>query len=333
MHIEQFLNEQQRRGLSPATLKALRSDLLNFVAWWETTYGRPLSLPQLVARDVRRWQQHRQQNDGVAPKTINRNLVSLRRLCQWAVDQGILPDNPATEVGEIHQETLSPRFLPKEAVDALLRAPRTLADIRLRLRDQALLALLVYAGLRSQEVRDLQLRDVDLDGGAITVRRGKGSKARRVPLHSEAQTALAHYLGEVRCPVGFPAVGSEMEREPFLIGLRRTVAGHPMRAGIQTRVIRKRVKHLGQIAAAELQAAAQKTADLQQAQQLRDWARQVTHVSPHQLRHSLARRLLQNGAQLPEVQRILGHSRLATTGMYLLPSAMDLQQAIERAGV
>lgn len=62
-------------------------------------------------------------------------------------------------------------------------------------------------------------------------------------------------------------------------------------------------------------------------------AQQVANVTPHQLRHSLAHRLLQNGASLPEVQRILGHTLLSTTGMYLIPSEGDLRGAIGRAGV
>jgi len=144
---------------------------------------------------------------------------------------------------------------------------------------------------------------------------------------------LRQYLDEVRCPQGMPEIGSEVERDALLIGLRRTVSDHPMQAGIQTRVIRKRIKRLGQIATAQLRADAEKTADLQEAKRLRQWAQQVAQVSPHQLRHSLARRLLQNGAQLSEVQRILEHSRLSTTGIDLLPSESDLQQAIERAGV
>lgn len=331
--LEDFLNYQQERGLSPATLKALRSDLLNFMTWWEQVQERPFSLLQLVARDLRRWQEYRQQVDGVSPKTINRNLGSLRRFCQWAVATGLIPDDPTLTIDDIPQEKLAPRFLPDQAIDALLRAPRTISDPRLRLRDEALLALLVYAGLRSQEACDLQLRDVDLAGGTLTVRRGKGKKSRRIPLHSEAQTALKQYLNEVRCPDGLPAIGDEAEREPLLVGLRRTVDGYPMQAGIKTRVVRKRIKQLGQIAAAQLQEAANKTTDVRQARQLRQWSQQVAQVSPHQLRHSLARRLLQSGAQLPEVQRILGHSRLSTTGMCLLPSETDLQQAIERSGV
>jgi len=51
------------------------------------------------------------------------------------------------------------------------------------------------------------------------------------------------------------------------------------------------------------------------------------------LRHSLARRMLSRGEQLPEVQRVLGHSRLSTTGIYLTPSEEDVRLAIERAGV
>jgi site-specific recombinase XerD len=218
-------------------------------------------------------------------------------------------------------------------VDALLRTPSQIKDVRLRRRDEALLALLVYGGLRSQEACDLQLRDIDLESSALTVRRGKGKKARRVPLHSEARQVLSRYLKEIRCPNGFPEIGSQVERDPLLIGLRRTVAGHPMQAGIKTRVVRKRLKYLTQLAAKQLNEAANQTIDVQQARQLRHDAEQVKQASPHQLRHSLARRLLRNGAQLSEIQRILGHSRLSTTGMYLLPSESDLQQVIERAGV
>ena len=329
---EAFLEVQESSGASPASLRAIRSDLQNFYLWWEQTYQRPFALKQLMARDLRRWQQHRQQVQGVSPKTINRNLSSLRGLCQWAIREDLLTNDPTAGIQALPEEQLSPRSLPDEAVDALLRTPQTLQDIRLRLRDQALLALLVYAGLRAQEVCDLQLRDVDLPGGTLTVRKGKQKKSRRLPLHSEAEAMLEKYLGEVRCPGEIPSIGSDAEREPFLVGLRMTAPAHPLQSGIQTRAVRKRITQLGQIAALQLRTAAAKTTDIQQAQRLRQWAQQVAQVSPHRLRHSLARRLLQNGAQLPEVQRILGHSRLSTTGIYLLPSEQDLKQAIERAG-
>jgi integrase len=128
----------------------------------------------------------------------------------------------------------------------LIAAASQIKDKRLRRRHEALLALLVYGGLRSQKACDLQVRDVDLASSTLTVRRGKGKKARRVPLHSEAQLALRQYLQEIRCPAGLPEIGSTAERKPLLIGLRRTVAGHPLQAGIKTRVVRKRLKYLAQ---------------------------------------------------------------------------------------
>jgi integrase len=64
-----------------------------------------------------------------------------------------------------------------------------------------------------------------------------------------------------------------------------------------------------------------------------DLARRLENVTPHMLRHSLARRMLERGAQLPEVQRVLGHSRISTTGIYLTPSEEDVRLAIGRAGV
>jgi site-specific recombinase XerD len=218
-------------------------------------------------------------------------------------------------------------------VDALLRATRAEPDPRLRLRDEALLALLVYAGVRIQEACDMQLRDLDLASGTLVVRRGKGGKARRLPMHSEAQRVLSRYLQEVRCPEGLPLIGSEQERAPLLVEMQRAVAGRPLIPGIKTRVARQRIAHLGKVAATQLGEAATRERDLARAEQLRACARQLETASPHQLRHSLARRMLKTGAQLPEVQRMLGHSRLSTTGIYLTPSEEDIRVAVERAGL
>lgn len=72
--------------------------------------------------------------------------------------------------------------------------------------------------------------------------------------------------------------------------------------------------------------------NLERAQELRQMAREAARVSLHQIRHSLARCLLRQGATLPEVQH-MGHSRLFTTGIYLIPSEGNLRGVIERAGI
>lgn len=326
--IKAYLQTLEARAVAPATVKATRADLIQFVGWWEQTYQRPFRLAYLHDRDLRAWKVTRQRDDGVAPATINRALSTLRQWCTWAVAQHLVTTNPTTAVDAVPHDPLAPRSLPDAAVDALLRAAHSTHDHTVRLRDEALLALLVYAGLRSQEVCDVQLRDLDLAGGTVTVRNGKGGKARRVPLHPDAQGLLTHYLDALRCPTGLPPVGSDQEREALFVGIQATVVGQPLRLGLSTRLIRHRLAVLGQMAATHLREDAQHEPNLEHRAQLVLLAHQLETVSPHMLRHSLARRLLNRGASLVEIQRILGHSRLSTTGIYLTPSEDDLQAAI-----
>lgn len=134
-------------------------------------------------------------------------------------------------------------------------------------------------------------------------------------------------------PSGMPPLGSDQEREPLLVGMQITIVDRPLSPGIKTRMVRQRIADLGHQAAEQLRDATKRERNLERAEQLRTWASQLETVSPHMLRHSLARRMLKNGAQLPEVQRMLGHSRLSTTGIYLTPSEEDLRAAIGRAGI
>jgi site-specific recombinase XerD len=331
--LERYVTSLAIAGKAPATQRAIQFDLAQFCIWWERTHQCPFDLMQVVERDLCAWKAFRQQEEGAAPATINRGLSTLRRVFSWAIEKQVVRENPAKAVPDIPATPVSSHSLPDQAVDALLRATRAESDPRLRLRDEALLALLVYAGVRIQEACDIQLRDLDVASGTLVVRRGKGGKARRLPLHSDAQRTLSRYLQEVRCPEGLPPIGSEQERMPLLMGMQRAVAGRPLVPGIKTQVARQRIAHLGRLAATQLRDAATRERDLARAEQLRACARQLDSVSPHQLRHSLARRMLNTGAQLPEVQRMLGHSRLSTTGIYLTPSEEDIRVAVERAGL
>lgn len=331
--VSEYLATLATRGISLATQRASRSDLVQFCRGWETRQQRPFDLAHVVDRDLRHWKQQRQQVDGVAPATINRGLSTLRQFCTWAIEQQRITENPTIGIEDVPSTPPAPRSLLDQAVDALLRAARNEGDLRLRLRDEACLALLIYTGLRVQEVCDVQVRDVDLAGGTVTVRSGKGRKARRLPLHPDAQRLLQRYLHEVRCPGGLPPIGSEQEREPLLVGMQVTTRKCPLVPGIKTRVVRQRIADLGHRAADQLREAAKREQNLERAERLRTLAQQLDVVSPHMLRHSLAKRMLKNGAQLSEVQRALGHTRLSTTGIYLTPSEEDLRTAIDRAGI
>lgn len=331
--IEQYLESLHTRRRAPATVKVVQHDLTHFVAWWESTRRRTFDPALLRHEDLRDWRSVRQRDDGAAPATINRGLASLRGYCRWALACHLLVENPITDVKDVPTEPPAPRSLPPQAIDALLRAAGAEPSPILRARDGALLALLIYAGLRVQEACDIQLRDLDMGSETVTVRSGKAGKARRVPLHADAQRQLRRYLDIVRCPEGIPTIGSEQEREKLLVGIDVTRKGQPTVPGITQRVAQRTVQQLGKLAAQQLRAEALRERNIARSESLQDLARRLESVTPHMLRHSLARRMLERGAQLPEVQRVLGHSRLSTTGIYLTPSEEDVRSAINHAGI
>ncbi len=320
-------------GRSPLTVKAVRSDLTGFAIWWETRRQRPFDPSLLLDSDLREWRIKRQCDDASAPATINRALSTIRAYCNWAKRAGLMTENPAEGIAAIPAAPLTPRSLPAEAIDAILRAARNESDERLRLRDEALLALLVYAGLRAQETCDVQLRDLDLAAGTVTVRHGKGGRMRRVILNSEAINLLQRYITKLRCVQATPVLGSDSERESLIVGFDPTVAGQPMQPGVNQRLIQRVVEQRAHEAAERLRSDASTIAFQDRKNQLLDFARRLDEATPHTLRHSLARRLLEAGADLAVVQRTLGHSSIATTGIYLIPNDDDIRAAMERAKI
>lgn len=322
-----FLNEQ---GRSPLTIKAIRGDLVRFVTWWEAYYQRCFDPGVLREHDIYTWRQFRQIEDSAAPTTINRAIISLRAYCDWAKMHGLLHDNPVDAIKALPIGSPSPKSLPSAAIDAILRTVRLEKDERIRIRDEALLALLVHAGLRAQEVCDVEIRDLDIDGSTVTVRRGKGNRMRRVQLNSDASATLRRYLKQLRCPEALPTLDSAIEREALLVGFNYTVAGYPMRPGINQRLVQRVVSQRAHEAADRLTIEAKLLSSIERADTLLSLAQQLRHATPHTLRHSFARRLLASGADLAVVQRILGHSTIATTGIYLIPSDDEVRAELER---
>ena len=192
------------------------------------------------------------------------------------------------------------------------RAPATLKVVRqdlthfVRWWEQTRRRVFDLALLRHEDLRDWQVVRQRDDGAALEI---------------------------VRCPEGPPAIGNDQEREKLLVGIEITAKGQPSRPGITQRLIQRTVQRLGQQAARQLQGEGQRERDIQRRTELEHLARRLESVTPHMLRHSLARRMLSRGAQLPEVQRVLGHSRLSTTGIYLTPSEEDVRSALDRAGI
>jgi integrase/recombinase XerC len=142
-----------------------------------------------------------------ARRSMARKAAALRRYFGWLVAEGLIVTDPTIGLQVSGGSGRLPRVLDRRDLDELLDGPAPEDEPAWRRRrDDAVLEILYGSGVRVSELCTLQLDQLDLDAGAITVW-GKGAKARRVPLSEPAVTALAAWLG-VRPDVVDPEVGA-----------------------------------------------------------------------------------------------------------------------------
>jgi integrase/recombinase XerD len=215
---------------------------------------------------------------GLAPASIHRQLASLRVYFRFLQLEGVISSSQADLLSAPKLWRNLPAVLTAEQVERLLNAP-TAAQRYFR-RDRAILEVLYATGCRASEVTGLLLRDVNLAERTCRVL-GKGNKQRIVLLGARAVSAIETYLEGDRPKLAAIAKNST----PNLLLSR---SGRPLRREAIWELVNFHVRALGM----------------------------ADGVSPHTLRHSFATHLLAGGADLRQVQEILGHSSIATTQIY-----------------
>jgi integrase/recombinase XerD len=160
-------------------------------------------------------------------------------------------------------------------------------------RDKAVLEVLYGCGLRSRECARVNVADVSLEQKTLWVRDGKGHKDRLVPLPHQTCRALTLYLREGRPEI----VMDPREDALFLSNARKRLLDGGVRL-----VVKTYAKSLG-----------------------------LAELSSHGLRHACATHLLENGADVRHVQKILGHASIKTTAIYTRVAIGDLKAVLGRA--
>jgi site-specific recombinase XerD len=181
------------RGYTKATVKRYRTVLVFFVSSTQIT-----KLEQLTPDLIRQWffvgRADRQWSVG----TFRTYYKSLSAFFRWCIKKGYLSSIPLSDIEQPRSERALPRRLTKQEALRILETagnyPNT--DPFVRIRNHAILATFLFAGLRKQELQHLALSDVDLTNMSIFIRRGKGNKDRIVPISMRLLETLRRYISE-----------------------------------------------------------------------------------------------------------------------------------------
>jgi len=174
------------------TIRAYRSDLLQFLAWLETHGPSRLSEIDLsVFTKYLRFLHDRR----LATSTVARHLISIKMFFRYLVLEGVILESVADLLSSPKLWRHLPKVLSPEMVNQLLDAPGP--DDRYPLRDRALLAMLYATGCRASEVTHMKLSDLQLEEGFARCL-GKGNKERLVSLNPLARQRLQDYLRQER---------------------------------------------------------------------------------------------------------------------------------------
>ena len=287
-----YLHDQDK---SEQTIKAYMADLSSFSRWFQQTTGEPLNLEYVTPMEIIDYR-NAMLEWGKKPSTINRSLISISSVCQWAQQNDLISNNPAEGIRNVAEEPLAPRALERKEQLGLLRAVRKSGN----LRDLAIITMLLHTGMRVSELCNLRVSDIRIstNSNMITVREGKGTKRRNIPLNSTIISVLKDYLQSLSSNKQVALItGPNPEQERFLFYGQK-------RMPLTDRGVRYIIKKYA-------------------------YEAKIENLSPHVFRHTCAKNLIDAGQPIDRVAKILGHSNVNTTAIYTIPTERDLHITME----
>jgi site-specific recombinase XerD len=233
--LARFDDWQLARGMGEKTRRAYGVDLAQLAEW---ASARELEPYALTHRELRHFAGVVSER-GAMKSTVARKLAAIRTFYRHLVERGELEANPAELVSSPKKDSYLPKVLkPAEVAELLERIP---GSTPLDLRDRALLELAYAAGLRAEELVNLDLRSLDADAEEVRVE-GKGGRTRVVPVGEHAWRALDRYLARGRTVLN---VGesealflSKSGRRLSTSDVRRRLRIQTRRAGISPHTLR-----------------------------------------------------------------------------------------------
>jgi integrase/recombinase XerC len=298
LHLDEFQAYLLTEDRSPVTIAGYVGDVHLFSQWFEKQYEEPLIPKALTNEAVRGYKQYLL-DQAAKPKTVNRRLAALAAYAHWLDQAGYVKNarNPVQGVKAVKEVELSPKWLDKRQRAALLRAvDKEVEDANRRYPRLRLMVLRDAAIVRLILFAGLRVGEiVQLRLNDMTLDERKGNVVVREGKGTKRREIPLN--SRVRkAMLEYLRVRPDIESNDLFLGQRGE--------GIQSKTVQRAVLRFAGEAGLE-------------------------NVTPHVLRHSFAKALIDSGVTLEKVATLLGHSNLNTTRIYTTPGERDLEEAVK----
>jgi len=297
-HRRTFLESLRVRGQAPATIKSRSESVSTFFLWMA---GAGIEDVREVIREHIRAYQIWLVARSLSTQTLHVRLISLRRFFEHLETTDAVLLNPCVGLILPKLEDRLPRgVMSIKESRRLLDAPDT--QTKKGIRDKAIMELFYSTGIRGEEMAALTLHDVDTKNGFVRVTRGKFAKDRVVPMGKKAADYVAEYVGKVRLIWSQQEGAAPALKDERALWLSANWPHGPLKKQAIAVMVNNYKKQSG-----------------------------VERPGrTHLWRHTCATHMVQGGANIAYVQRLLGHRSLETTQIYIRVSAAEVAETIRR---
>ena len=308
--IRMFLTHiENERRYSLLTVRNYRRDIELFDAWRREQVAKRIAKAEAEGEecsdkpeiqytkpdDIRKWIVERGKSGKLSPATINRELSSLRSFFGFLRERGVIKKDIFTHISTLKKPKRLPVSVAESHIPKVLEhtAEGSTSHDFEQVRDALIVLMFYKCGLRLAELVGINVEDISAGGSSLKVR-GKGDKERIIPLVGSVRTVLNNYFDAIKGQ----KICNSQEKALFL-----TTKG--------CRISRMKVYRVVRSALSEVGVQGKK--------------------SPHVLRHTFATQLLNAGADMRDIQELMGHSSLKSTQVYTHNSIGQLQRAYAKA--
>lgn len=304
--IQKFLTHiETELRYSPLTVRNYRHDIELFDAWRKEEVAKRIAeekectdqpeIQHTTPDDIRDWIVYRTKSCNISPASMNRELASLRSFFKFLRQKGMIQSDVFSRIGSLKRPKRLPSTVPESRIPQMLEqtAEKAVSDEFAEVRDALIVLMFYKCGLRLAELIGIDTADLAADLSVVKVR-GKGDKERIVPLVGSVRSVLKNYLDAIKRQ----NICNFQEKALFLTSDGCRIS--------RTRAYRTVRSALGEVG-------------------------MHGKKSPHVLRHTFATQLLNAGADMRDIQELMGHASLSSTQVYTHNSISQLQRVYKKA--